>query len=125
MINQKSSTAFIWQICIVGIISRHGFRIEMCHRDKHNKVSYHCITCYFHVNNCFKHLYIRNKIKYFSHKGGYGVFGCMCIEGFKEELAWGIWGIRNGFKLLKWLWDKWLQVIRNMVLCKIVIPLRN
>ena len=101
MINSKSSTAFIWQICIIGIISRHGLRIEMCHRDKHNKASYHCITCYFHINNCLKHLYIRNKIEYFSYKGGYGVCGCMRIKAFKEELAWGNLG-----------YQKWLQVTK-------------
>ena len=47
----------------------------------------------------------------FSYKGGCGVCERMCIKALKEEMAWAI--------------DKWLRVISNTALFKIVIPLRN
>ena len=44
------------------------------------RVSYRCISCYFHFNIPFKQLYTSNKTESFNYKGGYR---CMCIEAFK------------------------------------------
>ena len=40
----------------------------------------------------------------FSYKGECGIHECMCIEAFKEELAWAI--------------DKWLRFISNTSVAK-------
>ena len=50
------------------------------------RVSYHCISHYFHYNGHLKQLYISNTTKHFSYKGGCGVCGQTCIEALKEEL---------------------------------------
>ena len=47
-------------------------------------------------------------MEHFSHKDGCGV---MCIEALEEELALAT--------------NKWLQVISNIMLYKIIIPIRN
>ena len=84
---------------IVGIVSRHGLRIEMHCRSQPNK-------SYF-----YSQLYISNKMERLSYKGVCGVCGSTHIEAFKEEVAWAT--------------DKRLRVISNIMLFKTVIPLRN
>ena len=74
---------------IVGIISRHGLRIELHRRNKPNKcklVLYKPLRClYSHL----KQPYISNKTKRFSYKGGCGVCGYTCIEAFKRRAGLG------------------------------------
>ena len=93
------------------LLSLVGMVLELKHVVETNliRVTYHCISCYFHFNIPFKQLYTSYKTECFNYKGGYGVHGLMHIEAFKEELAWVI--------------DKRLQVISNKMLFKTVIPL--
>ena len=74
---------------VVGIVSRRGLRIEVCHRNQPNKSKlalYKPLLClYSHL----KQLYISNKTKHFSYKGGCGVLGHTCIEAFKRRAGLG------------------------------------
>ena len=74
---------------IVGIGSRCGLRIEACCRNQLNKnklVLYKPLLClYSHL----KLLYISNKMKRFSYKGGCGVCERTCIKAFKRRAGLG------------------------------------
>ena len=74
---------------IVGIISKHGLRIEACRRNQSNKSKlalYKPLLClYSHL----KQPYISNKMKRFSYKGGCGVHGHTRIEAFKRRAGLG------------------------------------
>ena len=74
---------------IVGIVSRHGFRIEACHRNQANKsklVLYKLLCClYSHL----KQPYISNRTKRFSYKGRRGMRGSTLIEAFKRRVGLG------------------------------------
>ena len=74
---------------IVGIVSRHGLRIEARHRNQANKSKlalYKPLIClYSHL----KQRYISNKTKRFSYKGGCGVHGGTRIEAFKIRAGLG------------------------------------
>ena len=67
------------------------------------RVSYHCISCYFHINSCLKQLYISSKTEHFSYNGGCGIHVLRCLIG---ELAWAV--------------NKRLQFISNKMLPKTV-----
>ena len=60
------------------------------------RVSYCCISHYFHFNIPFKQLYTSNKVECYSYIGGCGVRGHTHIKAFNR---------RGG------LGDKWLHVI--------------
>ena len=95
---------------IVGIVSRHGLRIEAHRRNQPNKSK---LVLYKPLLRLCRHLkqpYISNKTKRFSHKGGCGVHGRTRIEVLKEELTWATY--------------KQFQVISNIMLFKTVIPLK-
>ena len=62
---------------LVGIISRCGLRIEVCHRNQPNKSR---LAVPFSLSY-LKQLYISNKLECFSYKSGYGL---TCIEAFKR-----------------------------------------
>ena len=70
---------------IVGIVSRHGLRIEACHRNQPNKsklVLYKSLLClYSHL----KQPPISKKTKRFSYKGGCGMHERSHIEAFKRR----------------------------------------
>ena len=75
---------------IVGIVSRHGLRIEVRRRNQANKSN---LALYKPLLLClYSHLklpYISNKTKRFSYKGGCGVRGCTCIEAFNRRAGLG------------------------------------
>ena len=70
------------------IISRCGFRIKTCHRNKPNKSKgkLELYICYFHCKSFLKQLCISNKIECHSYKVGYGV---LCIVTFKIRAGLG------------------------------------
>ena len=74
---------------IVGIISRHGLRIEICCRNQS-------------INKSKLSLYIRNRTERFSYKGGCGVHGHTRAYTYVSRCL---------YKELTWTIDKWLQVI--------------
>ena len=74
---------------IISIVNRHGLRIEARHRKQPNKSK---LTLYKQSNGLYSHLkqlYISNKTKCFSYKGGCGVHGRMYIEEFKRRAGLG------------------------------------
>ena len=108
----------LYMAAIVSIISRRGLTIEARHRNQPNKSKlslYKPLLCLYKPLLCLyshlKQLYISNRTKHFSYKGGRGMCGHTRIEAFKEELAWATY--------------KRLRVISNIMLFKTVIPLRN
>ena len=96
---------------IVGIVSRCGLRIEARHKNQPNKSKLPLYKPLLHLCSHLKQPYISNKTKRFSHKGGCGVHGRMCIEVLKEELTWATY--------------KRFQIISNIMLFETVIPLKN
>ena len=74
---------------IVGIVSRRGLRIEVRRRNQANKSKlalYKPLLClYSHL----KQLYISNRTKRFSYKGGRGMRGSTLIEAFKRRVGLG------------------------------------
>ena len=70
---------------IVGIVGRHGLRIEPCHRNQPNKSKLTLYKPLLHFYSHLKQLYISNKKEHFSYVAYMGV----CIsKHLKEELAW-------------------------------------
>ena len=53
------------------------------------RISYHCISYYFHFNIPFKWLYTSNKVEHFSYKGGCRGRERMSIEVFKRRAGLG------------------------------------
>ena len=96
---------------IVGIISRRGLRIEVCHSNQTNKSKLALYKPLLRLYSHLKQLPISNKTKRFSYKGGCCVRGRSRTRRLKEELAWATY--------------RRLQVISNIMLFKTVIPLRN
>ena len=78
-------------VAIVGIISRHGLRMKCIVETSLITVSFHCISCSFHLNSYLKQQYISNKSAWVIKVG---MVWCVS-KHLKEELAWAI--------------DKWLQ----------------
>ena len=74
---------------IVGIVSRHGLKIEARRRNQTNKSKlalYKPLLClYSHL----KQPPISNKMKRFSYKGGCGVHRHSRIEAFKRRAGLG------------------------------------
>ena len=50
----------MWQLAIVGIVSRHDLTIEACHRNQPNKSKQALYKPLLHYNH-LKHLYIRKQ----------------------------------------------------------------
>ena len=69
---------------IVGIISRRGLAIEVCHRNQPNKSKLAPYELLIHFYSHLKQLYISNKTEHLSFKGGCGTHGHTCIEAFKR-----------------------------------------
>ena len=72
---------------IVGIISRHGLRIEASHRNQANKSKlalYKPLLCLY---SRLKQLYISNRTKRFGYKGGRACVDVHISRRLKEELA--------------------------------------
>ena len=74
---------------IVGIISRHGLRIEGRHRNQPNKIKLTLYKPLLHLYSHLKQPYISNKTKRFSYKGGCGVHGHTHIKAFKRRAGLG------------------------------------
>ena len=73
---------------IVGIISRHGLRIEARRRNT-NKSKLALYKPLLRLYSHLKQLPISNKTKRFSYKGGCGVRGRSRIEAFKRRAGLG------------------------------------
>ena len=71
------------------------------------RVSYHCISWFFHFNSYLKQLYISNKMEWLHYKGAWMWCSYMGIHILRHLLAWAI--------------DKWLWVISIIMLFKTVI----
>ena len=74
---------------VVSIVSSCGLIIEACCRNQPTKSKLVLCKPWIHFNSHLKQLYISNKMKHFSCKGGCGIFGCTCIEMFKRRTALG------------------------------------
>ena len=74
---------------VVGIVSRCGLRIEVRRRNQPNKSKLVLCKPLLHLCSYLKQLYISNKTKRFSHKGGCGVCGRTHIEAFKRKAGLG------------------------------------
>ena len=72
---------------IVGIISRHGLRIELVVETNLVRVSYYCISHSFHFDSHLEQLYISNKMEEFNNKGECGICGYTCIKAFKNKVG--------------------------------------
>ena len=88
-------------VAIVGIVSKCGLTIEVCHRNQPNKSRLAPCKPWIHFTSHLKLLYITNKMECFNYKGGCDMHGRKCIE-LLEELAW----VR----------DKQLRIISNIML---------
>ena len=86
-------------VAVVIIDDEHGLRVKCVIETNLIRVSYHCISHYFHFNISFKQLYTSNKMERLNYKGGCSMCRHMRIEVFKRRLAWAI--------------DKQLQVASN------------
>ena len=77
---------------VVVIGGEYGLRIEVRIVETNLiRVSYRCISCYFHIYIPFKWQYTSNKTERFSYKSGCGRRTCryMCIEMFKRRAGLG------------------------------------
>ena len=74
---------------VVGIVSRHGLRIEAHRRNQPNKSKLTLYKPLLRLYSHLKQLYISNKMKRFSYKGGCGVRGRTRIEAFKRRAGLG------------------------------------
>ena len=81
-----------YSICmaaILSIVTRHGLRIEVHHRNQPNKSKLALYKPLLHFYSHLKQLYISNKMERFSYKGGCGVLGCICIKAFRRKACLG------------------------------------
>ena len=76
-------------VAIVRIVSRRGLRIEARHRNQPNKSKLALYKPLLRLYSHLKQLYISNKTKCFSYKGGCGMCGCTHIEAFKRRAGLG------------------------------------
>ena len=74
---------------VVGIISRRGITIEAYHRNQPNKSKLALYKPLLHFYSHLKQLYISNKMKRFSYKGGCGMCERVHIEAFKRRAGLG------------------------------------
>ena len=74
---------------IVGIVSRHGLRIEARCRNQPNKSKLALYNPLLHLYSHLKQSPISNKRKHFSYKDGCGVRGRSRIEMFKRRAGLG------------------------------------
>ena len=74
---------------IVGIVSRCGLRIEARRRNQPNKSKLVLYKPLLHLYSHLKQLYLSNKTKRFSYKGGCDVLRHMRIEAFKRRAGLG------------------------------------
>lgn len=73
------AVSYTWSISIIGMA------LELKQVVETNRVSWHCIICYFHSNTCLKfktiaHSYISNKVEWFTYKGGCCVTGINMLK---------------------------------------------
>ena len=91
---------------IVGIISRHGLRIEVHHRNQPNKSKLLLYKLY--LNSQLKQLYISNKTKQFSYiyKGGCSICMHTHIEVLKRGAGLNYTAIgKQLWVILKWVYS--------------------
>ena len=74
---------------IVGVVSRCGLRIEAHCRNQPNKSKLVLYKPLLRLYSHLKQLYISNKMKRFSYKGGCGMCGRTHIEAFKRRAYLG------------------------------------
>ena len=74
---------------IVSIDGRHGLRIEALRRNQANKSKIALYKPLLRLYSHLKQLYISNKTKHFSYKGGCGVRGRTYIEVLKRRAGLG------------------------------------
>ena len=75
-----------YAVAVVGMVSRCGLSIDVCHKNQPNK---HKLALYkpsFHFNSSLKWLYISSKTDCFSYKGWCGM---MSIKVFKGRANFG------------------------------------
>ena len=82
--------SFFYMAAVVVIDGGCGLRIEARVVETNLiRVSYRCISCYFHIKIPFKWQYTSNKTECFSYKSGCGRRRCMRIEMFKRRAGLG------------------------------------
>ena len=80
---------------MIGIIGRHGLRIEAYVIETNLlTVSFCCVSCSFHFNSYLKQLYISDKTEHLSYKSGCGV---TCIEVFERSTSLGYRQIASAY----------------------------
>ena len=82
---------------VVGIVSRHGLRIEVHRRNQPNKSRLALCKPWIHFNSLLKQLYISNKVRCVSYKGVCGVLGHIHIEMFKRRAGLGYRLMSSGY----------------------------
>ena len=87
---------------IVGIISRRGLRIDVLHRNQPNKSKLLLYKLY--LNSQLKQLYISNKTKQFSYKGGCSI----CVHTHIKVLKRGAGLSYTAIDKQLWVILKWL-----------------
>ena len=73
---------------LVGIVSRRGLRIKLCHRNQPNKSKLALCKPLLYFYSHLKQLYISNKIVCFSYEGGVVSVYVYVSRHLKQGLAW-------------------------------------
>ena len=71
---------------IVGIVSRRGIGIEVCHRNQCNMSK---LVPYKPLLHCYSQLCISSKTEHFSYKGGCGMHEYARIDEFEGRAGLG------------------------------------